>query len=144
MSKKEFLGVEISKIANNRLFFTESDKAAKIEDVNIHTNSYQWFLQDGIKEPLEEISPIEGFSENSISLEFLSHRIEAPKFTPEEVKEKNTSYEGSVKVFIRLLNKKTGEVKEQEVYLGTVPFMTDAGVFIRNGIERVVVSRMYR
>lgn len=112
--------------------------------IEIQLNSYEWFLSEGIRELFEEISPIADFSGKKMELHFLSHTFEDPKYTPHEAKRKNISYESALKVHVRLINKESGEIKEQDVYLGNIPLMTDRGTFVVNGIERVVVNQLVR
>ncbi|MEG2189267.1 MAG: hypothetical protein RRY08_05495, partial [Christensenella sp.] len=99
------------------------------------------FLAEGLGEVLRDISPITDYSENLV-LEFVDYHIaEAPKYEVEECKERDVNYAASLKVQVRLLNKETGEVKEQEVFMGDFPLMTEKGTFIINGAERVIVSQ---
>ena len=111
--------------------------------LEIQTKSYNWFIQDGIKEVLEEISPVENFS-GTLSLEFGEYSFDEPRHTIKECKEKKTTYAAPLKVQTRLFNNETGEVKEQEIFLGDMPLMTDSGSFIFNGSERVIVSQLVR
>ncbi len=112
--------------------------------IEIQLDSYAWFLDEGIKELFEEVSPIVDFSGKKMELHFLSHTFEEPKYSPHEAKRKNISYESALKVHVRLINKESGEIKEQDVYLGNIPLMTDKGTFVVNGIERVVVNQLVR
>ena len=112
--------------------------------IEVQLRSYQWFLQEGISELFDEINPIVDNSGKKLELYLLKHDIEAPTMTPEAAKEKGGTFEGNLKANIRLVNKVTGEIKEQEVYFGGVPLMTEKGTFIVNGIERVVVSQIVR
>jgi len=111
--------------------------------LEIQTKSYNWFIRDGIKEVLEEISPVENFS-GTLSLEFGEYSFDEPRHTIKECKEKKTTYAAPLKVQTRLFNNETGEVKEQEIFLGDMPLMTDSGSFIFNGSERVIVSQLVR
>ena len=113
------------------------------ELLEIQTKSYNWFIQEGIKEVLEEISPVENFS-GTLSLEFGDYSFDEPRHTIKECKEKKTTYAAPLKVQTRLFNNETGEVKEQEIFLGDMPIMTDSGSFIFNGSERVIVSQLVR
>src|SRR3989339_375136 len=112
--------------------------------IEIQTNSYKWFLKEGIKELLDEISPITDFSGKKLELHFLDHSVGEPKHSARECKNKNLTYESPLKVHVQLINKESGEIKEQDVFLGGIPLMTEAGSFIINGIERVVVSQLVR
>ncbi len=112
--------------------------------IEVQIDSYRWFLEDGIRELLDEINPISDFSGKKLELHFLEHSIGEPKHDAETCKSKNLTYEASLKVHVQLINKETGEIKEQDVFLGGVPLMTNKGTFIVNGIERVVVSQLVR
>ncbi|MDR1042458.1 MAG: hypothetical protein LBL54_00965, partial [Clostridiales Family XIII bacterium] len=115
--------------------------------IQIQTESYNWFVNDGLKEVFSDISPIKSYSDNLI-LEFLAHKLntpdDPPKYSQEECKERDATYAAPLKVIARLINKETGEVKEQEVFMGDFPLMTDKGTFIYNGAERVVVTQLVR
>ncbi len=112
--------------------------------IEIQINSYNWFLNEGIRELLDEITPIQDFSEKKLELQCLDHSLGEIKYSAEEAKNKNLTYEAPLKVHVQLINKETGEIKEQDVFLGNVPLMTNRGTFIVNGIERVVVSQIVR
>ena len=124
--------------------FSRVTNSLELADLlEIQTKSYDWFIQDGIKEVLEEISPVENFS-GTLSLEFGEYSFDEPRHTIKECKEKKTTYAAPLKVQTRLFNNETGEVKEQEIFLGDMPLMTDSGSFIFNGSERVIVSQLVR
>ena len=124
--------------------FSRVNNSLELADLlEIQTKSYNWFIQDGIKEVLEEISPVENFS-GTLSLEFGEYSFDEPRHTIKECKEKKTTYAAPLKVQTRLFNNETGEVKEQEIFLGDMPLMTDSGSFIFNGSERVIVSQLVR
>ncbi|MFH1354192.1 MAG: DNA-directed RNA polymerase subunit beta [bacterium] len=106
-------------------------------------DSYRWFCETGLGELFEEVSPIVDHAGN-LELQFLDHYLDAPKHTEETARDRNATYEAPIRCAVRLINKKTGEVKEQEVYLGEFPVMTGRGTFIINGVERVVVSQLIR
>ena len=129
---------------NGRYYFTPREDYPFPNLIEVQLNSYAWFLNEGIRELFDEISPIIDFSGKKIELHFLEHSYEDPKYDPETAKKRNLSYESSLKVHVRLVNKETGEIKEQDIYLGNVPLMTDRGTFIVNGIERVVVNQIVR
>lgn len=134
-----------TKVVNGRHYFTEAESNHQLPQmIEIQLASYQWFLNEGLKELLEEISPITDFSGKKMELHFLSHTLDKPKYSPTEVKRKNITYETSIKGHVQLINKATGEIKEQDIFLGSVPLMTDKGTFIVNGIERVVVNQIVR
>lgn len=111
--------------------------------IEIQTSSYQWFLDEGLRELFRDISPIEDFAGN-LSLEFIDYSLGEPKYTVEEAKERDTTYAAPLRVKLRLVNKETGEVKDQEVFMGDFPLMTETGTFIINGAERVIVSQLVR
>ncbi len=112
--------------------------------IEVQKNSYQWFLKEGLKEVFEEISPITDYTGNLV-LEFVDYRLENnPKYSVQECKDRDMNYAAPLKVRVRLINKETGEVKEQEVFMGDFPLMTERGTFIINGAERVVVSQLVR
>lgn len=138
------LTVPVKKEQYGRLFFTEKEDYPFPNLIEVQLDSYTWFLNEGLKELMEEISPIEDFSGKKMALHIISHEIEAPKYTPKYAKRKNVTFEAAVKARVQLVNKETGEIKEQDVYLGNVPMMTDKGTFIINGIERVVVNQLVR
>ena len=129
-----------------RHFFSENDLASSPLPNLIQTQikSFEWFLGEGIKELLEEINPITDFSGKKLELQFMNHELGDVKFDPDTCRRKNLTYEAPLKVHVQLINKETGEIKEQDVYLGTIPLMTDKASFIVNGIERVVVSQIVR
>lgn len=111
--------------------------------IEIQRKSYQWFIDEGIRETFQEISPIQDFTGNLI-LEFADYSLGEPKYTIEECKERDMTYAAPLRVKVRLINKETGEVKEQEVFMGDLPLMTPKGTFIINGAERVIVSQLVR
>lgn len=112
--------------------------------IEVQTKSYNWLLTDGVKELLEEISPIEDFTGKNLVLAFKDFSFEPPKLTPEEAANKNQTHKSQLKVRAILTNRQTEEVKENDVYLGEFPMMTKNGTFIINGVERAVVSQIVR
>jgi DNA-directed RNA polymerase subunit beta len=129
----------------DRKFFVDNSWKIDLPDlVAIQTNSYEWFLEEGIRELLDEVSPITDFSGKKLELHFLEHSLGDAKHDPDKCRNKNLSYEAPLKVHVQLVNKESGEIKEQDVFLGPVPLMTPEGSFIVNGIERVVVSQIVR
>src|SRR3990167_5972979 len=110
----------------------------------VQLNSYDWFFKRGLRELFNEISPLHDYTNKELSLEFLDYYLDEPKYAENEAKEHNLSYEAALRLRARLTNKKTGEVKEQEIYLGDFPLMTPRGTFIVNGVERVIVSQLIR
>jgi DNA-directed RNA polymerase subunit beta len=109
----------------------------------VQHESFEWFLEDGLSEIFEEISPIEDFT-GSLALELTDHRFGEPQMTLEEARERDANYAQPMFVTARFMNKGTGEIKEQQVFLGDFPIMTEKGVFIINGTERVIVSQLVR
>ena len=124
---------------------------AKLEDVlempdliEVQKKSYKWFLDEGLREVLNDVSPITDYSGN-LSIELVDYRLdEKPKFSEEECKERDVNYAAPLRVTVRLYNKNTGEVIEKEIFMGDFPFMTHNGTFIINGAERVIVSQIVR
>ena len=111
--------------------------------IEIQQNSYHWFLEEGLRETFQEISPIQDFTGNLV-LEFVDYTLGEPKYGVDECKERDVTYAAPLRVKVRLINKETGEVKEQEVFMGDFPLMTTKGTFIINGAERVIVSQLVR
>ncbi|MCL6636197.1 MAG: DNA-directed RNA polymerase subunit beta, partial [Peptococcaceae bacterium] len=111
--------------------------------IEIQKNSYEWFLREGLREVFRDISPIQDFTGNLV-LEFLDYHLGEPKYTVEDAKERDVTYAAPLKVKVRLINTETGEIKEQDVFMGDFPLMTDKGTFIINGAERVIVSQLVR
>ena len=111
--------------------------------ISVQKESFDWFLDKGLEETLRDISPIEDFTGN-LALQFITHRFEEPKFDEDECKEKDMTYSRPLFVTAAFINKETGEIKEQTVFMGDFPMMTDKGTFIINGTERVVVSQLVR
>jgi DNA-directed RNA polymerase subunit beta len=111
--------------------------------LEIQSESYKWFLEEGLNEMFRDISPIKDFTEELL-LEFISYYLEEPKYSVDECKERDATYSAPLRVQVRLINTASGEVKEQEVYMGDFPLMTENGTFIINGAERVIVSQLVR
>lgn len=113
--------------------------------IEVQLNSYKWFLDEGLKEVFDDVNPIQDYTGNLI-LEFIDYLLDMDniKYQIEECKERDATYAAPLKVKVRLINKETGEVKEQEVFMGDFPLMTDQGTFVINGAERVIVSQLVR
>ncbi|MFJ8263946.1 DNA-directed RNA polymerase subunit beta [Rummeliibacillus sp. NPDC094406] len=111
--------------------------------IEIQSASNEWFLEEGLREMFRDISPIEDFTGN-LSLEFVDYSLGEPKYDVDECKQRDVTYAAPLRVKVRLLNKETEEVKEQEVFMGDFPLMTETGTFIINGAERVIVSQLVR
>ena len=131
--------------STSRVYFTEHNDNVKLPNLVDHQNkSFQWFIDEGLSELLAEISPVDDYTGTKLSLQFKDYHFEDPKMTEMEARENNISYEAPLKATVELTNKVTGEVKEQEIYLGDYPWMTKRGTFVTNGAERVVVSQRIR
>ncbi len=130
---------------NERMSYAKSTEVLEMPNlIEIQKNSYQWFVDKGLKEVLEDVSPICDYSGNLV-LEFSDYYLEDdPKYSIEECKARDATYSKPLKIKVRLINKETGEVKEQEIFMGELPLMTDQGTFIINGAERVIVSQVVR
>ena len=128
-----------------RMSFSKIEEVIDMPDlIDIQKQSYEWFLKSGLKDVLSDASPITDFSGN-LMLEFVDYRIEdETKYTIEEANERNTTYCSRLQVQVRLINKETGEIKEQEIFMGDLPLMTENGTFIINGAERVIISQLVR
>lgn len=128
-----------------RKFFTKKHEIIDLPPLTeIQIDSYEWFLREGMMELFNEISPIKDFTEKKFDLNFTDFMIDEPKMDERMSKSKNATFEAAVRAKVQLINKETGEIKEQEIYLGEFPLMTDRGTFIVNGVERVVVSQLIR
>jgi len=129
---------------SKRKFFKPISTVSLPNLIEIQLNSYDWFWEKGLKELLKEINPITDFTGKDLELWFEDYYLDEPKFDEVTAKNKNISFEAPLRCKVKLIIKKTGEVKEQEIYLGDFPIMTDRGTFIVNGVERVVVSQLIR
>ena len=134
----------MSAVQNSRLSFAKIPKVLDIPDLLIvQKDSFKWFIEEGLKEILDEISPIEDFS-GRFSLEFLNHFFEEPLKSLEECKITDSTYSQPLYVTAQFLDRETGQIKQQTVFLGDFPIMSDTGTFIINGTERVIVSQLVR
>ena len=126
--------------------FTSRNFNFQIPDlVEVQRKSYQWFWEKGLRELFDEVSPIsEKWSNEGLELHFLDYRLEKPKYGEREAKQRNVSYEASLYCRVKLVNKKTKENKEQDIFFGDFPLMTERGTFIVNAVERVVISQLIR
>ncbi|MDQ5958552.1 MAG: DNA-directed polymerase subunit beta, partial [Patescibacteria group bacterium] len=127
-----------------RTFYTKSNDIALPNLIEHQNNSFDWFVKDGLGELFAEINPIDDYTGQKLSLSFKSYHFGDPKMTESEARENNVSFEAPLMAVAELVNKVTGEVKEQEIYLGDYPWMTKRGTFVINGAERVVVSQLIR
>ena len=127
-----------------RRSFSKIKNTFELKDLlEIQKKPYQWFIDTGIKEVFEDLFPVENFS-GTLSLEFGDYHFDEPRYSVKECKERYATFAAPLKVEVRLFNNETGEVKEQEIFLGDMPLMTDSGTFVINGAERVIVSQLVR
>jgi len=130
--------------SNPRVSWGKSSIRPELNLIQLQLDSYNWFLSEGIKEVLNEISPVEDFTGKNWTLSFGDFAFGKPKYTPDEAKDKGVTYDASLKVETILTNKQTEKVVRQEVFLGDVPQMTDKGTFVINGVERVIINQLVR
>ncbi len=130
---------------NVRMSFSRINEVLEMPNlIEVQKNSYQWFLEKGLKEVFDDMSAITDYTGNLV-LDFIDYHLDPePKYSVEECKERDVTYAAPLRVKARLLNKETGEVKEQEIFLGDFPLMTESGTFVINGAERVIVSQLVR
>ncbi len=130
---------------NTRMSFSKINEVMQMPNlIEVQKNSYKWFLETGLKEVFRDIDAITDFTGN-LELTFVDYRMDdKPKYTVKECKERDATYAAPLRVTARLFNKETGEVKENEVYMGDFPLMTDSGTFVINGAERVIISQLVR
>ena len=127
-----------------RRSFSKIKNTYELTDLlEIQKKSYNWFVEEGIKEVFEDLFPVENFA-GTLSLEFGDYHFDEPRYSIKECKERYATFAAPLKVEVRLFNNETGEVKEQEIFLGDMPLMTEAGTFVINGAERVIVSQLVR
>ena len=124
--------------------FSSIRNSYELKDLlEIQKKSYNWFITDGIKEVFEDLFPVENFS-GTLSLEFGNYHFDKPKYSIKESKDRESTFSAPLRVEVRLFNRESGEVKEQEIFMGDMPMMTDSGTFVINGAERVIVSQLVR
>ena len=128
-----------------RLSFSKINEVMQMPNlIEVQKNSYQWFMDVGLREVLRDVDEITDYTGNLV-LDFIDYRIDpTPKYTVKECKERDTTFSATLRVTARLLNKETGEIKINEIYMGDFPLMTDSGTFIINGAERVIISQLVR
>ena len=127
-----------------RRSYAKTKNAIELNNLlEIQKKSYDWFMTEGIKEVFDDIFPVESFTGN-LTLEFGDYSFEEPRYSIKGCKDRYATYAAPLKVEARLFNQETGEVKEQEIYLGDMPIMSESGTFIINGAERVIVSQLVR
>ncbi|MEG0126845.1 MAG: DNA-directed RNA polymerase subunit beta, partial [Clostridia bacterium] len=135
--------VQLGKL-RKRMSFSRADEILEMPDlIEVQKNSYKRFLEVDLREVLDDVSPIVDYTEN-LSLEFVDYSLDEPKNSVERCKERDMTYAAPLKVFVRLKNRETGEIKESDVFMGDFPLMTEHGTFIINGAERVIVSQLVR
>lgn len=128
----------------NRLSYSRIREVIELPNlIQVQLSSYQWFLEKGLREALQEVFPISDFTGN-LELGFVDYSLGDPKYEVQECKERDVSYQAPLKLKVKLTDKETGEIKESEVYMGDLPLMTEKGTFIINGAERVVVSQLVK
>ncbi len=128
----------------SRVVYGKQREILELPDlVEVQKHSYHWFLDRGLREVFHDISPIQDFTGNLV-LEFLDYTLGEPKYSVQECKDRDVTYAAPLRVKVRLINRETGEVKEQDVFMGDFPLMTEQGTFIINGAERVIVSQLVR
>ena len=131
---------------NTRMSYSRQKEVLQMPNlIEVQKDSYQWFLDEGLKEVFDDISPITDYS-GHLSLEFVDFVLceNDVKYSIEECKERDATYAAPLKVKVRLYNKETGGVKEQDIFMGDLPLMTATGTFVINGAERVIVSQLVR
>jgi len=139
MSKKE-----LSNIKSDRKYFKETNEViSQPYLIESQINSYNWFIKEGLRELLSEVSPIVSFNKE-LELHFFDHYLDKPKYDEETSKKKNISYEAPLRCKVKFINKKTKSINKQEIYFGEFPIMTERGTFVINGVERVVVSQLIK
>ncbi len=133
-------------LKTKRFYFPESQgwRMEPPDLIEVQKNSYEWFLKEGLKELFDEINPIKDYIGRDLELYFLDYYLDEPKFDEVVARDRNITFEAALRVKTKLINKRNGEIKEQEVYLVDFPLMTDRGTFIVNGIERVIISQLIR
>lgn len=131
--------------STTRMSFSKINEVLDMPNlIEVQKNSYQWFLDQGLREVFQDVAAITDYTGNLV-LEFVDYRLDdTPKYTVEQCKERDVTYAAPLRVKARLLNKETGEIKESEVFMGDFPLMTESGTFIINGAERVIVSQLVR
>ena len=129
---------------NSKWYASDKDAVALPNLSSLQIGSYRWFIEKGLKDLFNEINPIEDLAGKNLELHFIDYYFEEPKVDEATAREIDATYESALRVKLRLINKETGEIKEQEVFLGDIPIMTDSSTFIINGVERVVVSQLIR
>ncbi|MDW7730539.1 MAG: DNA-directed RNA polymerase subunit beta [Bacillota bacterium] len=134
----------VTAVSNNRRSYARITEVLDLPNlIEVQSSSFEWFLSQGLKEIFEDFSPIQDFTGNLV-LEFFDYTLGEPKYSVDDCKERDATYAVPLKVRVRLINQETGEVKEQEVFMGDFPMMTENGTFIINGAERVIVSQLVR
>ncbi|MBU1082878.1 DNA-directed RNA polymerase subunit beta [Patescibacteria group bacterium] len=145
LSKKPYTPLTDNSNFVNDKWYTPAKDAEILPNLNsLQLESYQWFVKQGLQELFDEINPVEDLTGKNLELHLVDYYLEDPKVTETIARTTDVTYEVALRVKLRLINKETGEIKEQEVFLGDIPMMTNSGTFIINGVERVVVSQLIR
>jgi hypothetical protein len=132
-------------VRSGRHFFTEDRSIIEMPElIAAQLDSYQSFIEHGLREALESVFPITDFSEERVEIHFKGMELEEPRYSAKECRRKNLNYESYLRVKLQMLNKETGEIKEDTVFMGGVPLMTNKGTFIVNGVERIVVHQIIK
>src|SRR3989338_9401179 len=142
--KVEKAGARFSPHSDPKFFFQLHEATPLPDLIELQKTSYQWFLDEGLRELFDEISPIKDFIGRDLELFFVDYYLDEPKFDEKTAHKKNGTFEAAIRAQVKLINKRTGEIKEQEIYLCDFPIMTPRGTFVVNGIERVIVSQLIR
>jgi DNA-directed RNA polymerase subunit beta len=133
------------RVIDGRMYLADEKEEGEMSNlISVQLESYKWFLWEGLAELLQEISPITDFSGRKMEIHFLGHLFDPPKHPADTCRRNNLTFEAALKAHTQLVNKETGEIKEQDVFLGSIPLMTENGTFVINGIERVVVNQLVR
>ena len=136
--------METTSTIRERRSYARNQQIMKMPNlIDVQRDSYGWFLENGLHEIFEDVFPIQDFT-GSLVLEYVGYSLGKPKYELDECEERDVSYAAPLKVGVRLINNETGELKEQEVFMGDFPLMTENGTFIINGAKRVVVSQLVR
>jgi DNA-directed RNA polymerase subunit beta len=144
MPTKTKVVAKSTKTSKRKYFSKVSDTMALPDLINVQKDSFEWFIKKGLQELFDEVSPIRDYQETDFELFFTDFNFDEPKYSEKRARDKNITFECPLRVNAKLVNKKTGEIKEQEIYMGDFPVMTPRGTFIVNGVERVVVSQLIR
>ncbi len=145
LSEKSYIPLTDNTNFTNYKWYASSKNVVSLPNLNsLQMESYKWFLTKGLENLFNEITPVEDLTGKNLELHFIDYYMEEPRVDEVTARQTDTTYEAALRVKLRLINKETGEIKEQEVFLGDIPVMTNSGTFVINGVERVVVSQLIR